>query len=74
MRLVMGMWTISVINFNKGVDLIKTDELVGLNQTFKMTLDVPRMKKDNDVVLNTTKVENEPNSKVESIMSIAKIS
>ena len=39
-----------------------------------MTLDVPRMKKDNDVVLNTTKVENEPNSKVESIMSIAKIS
>ena len=71
----MGMWTISVINFHKGVDLIKTDELVGLNQTFKMTLDVPRMKKDNDVVLNTTKeVENEPNSKVESIMSIAKIS
>ena len=40
-----------------------------------MTLDVPRMKKDNDVVFNTTKeVENEPNSKVESIMSIAKIS
>ena len=70
----MGMWTISVINFHKGVDLIKTDELVGLNQTFKMTLDVPRMKRDNDVVLNTTKVENEPNSKVESIMSIAKIS
>ena len=71
----MGMWTISVINFHKGVDLIKTDELVGLNQTFKMTLDVPRMKKDNDVVFNTTKeVENEPNSKVESIMSIAKIS
>ena len=70
----MGMWTISVMNFNKGVDLSKTDELVGLNQTFKMTLDVPRMKKDNDVVLNTTKVENEPNSKVESIMSIAKIS
>ena len=63
------------MNFNKGVDLSKTDELVGLNQTFKMTLDVPRMKKDNDVVLNTTKeVENEPNSKVESIMSIAKIS
>ena len=74
MRLVMGMRTISVINFNKGVDLIKTDELVGLNQTFKMTLDVPRMKRDNDVVLNTTKVENEPNSKVEFIMSIAKIS
>lgn len=45
--------------------------LVGLNQTFKMTLDLLKLKKDNKVVLNTTKeVGNKPNSKVQTSMSI----